>query len=208
MKLKEAFRYQNALKQWIEEAESFLTNRNNIVKIEETHKKSLVNKEESDVVKEINNRVIDVEPNTMIDFIYDLVEEKNKVSQAISEAKRNSDVDLDVSIEINKAKQRLANIYNRLSNVKNSQKTRTDRAYKFNVEGNQTPYVYEVDEVTSIDYDRNKVRKLQKKLEKTCDETSTKIETLQLTIEVNHTPKYDVNDSFADLIEALKESQE
>lgn len=55
---------------------------------------------------------------------------------------------------------------------------------------------------------RNKVRKLQKKLEKTCDETSTKIETLQLTIEVNHTPKYDVNDSFADLIEALKESQE
>lgn len=208
MKLKEAFRYQNALKQWIEEAESFLTNRNNIVKIEETHKKSLVNKEESDVVKEINNRVIDVEPNTMIDFIYDLVEEKNKVSQAISEAKRNSDVDLDVSIEINKSKQRLANIYNRLSNVKNSQKTRTDRTYKFNVEGNQTPYVYEVDEVTSIDYDRNKVRKLQKKLEKTCDETSTKIETLQLTIEVNHTPKYDVNDSFADLIEALKESQE
>lgn len=208
MKLKEAFRYQNALKQWIEEAESFLTNRNNIVKIEETHKKSLVNKEESDVVKEINNRVIDVEPNTMIDFIYDLVEEKNKVSQAISEAKRNSDVDLDVSIEINKSKQRLANIFNRLSNVKNSQKTRTDRAYKFNVEGNQTPYVYEVDEVTSIDYDRNKVRKLQKKLEKTCDETSTKIETLQLTIEVNHTPKYDVNDSFADLIEALKESQE
>ena len=196
------------MKQWIEEAESFLTNRNNIVKIEETHKKSLVNKEESDVVKEINNRVIDVEPNTMIDFIYDLVEEKNKVSQAISEAKRNSDVDLDVSIEINKSKQRLANIYNRLSNVKNSQKTRTDRAYKFNVEGNQTPYVYEVDEVTSIDYDRNKVRKLQKKLEKTCDETSTKIETLQLTIEVNHTPKYDVNDSFADLIEALKESQE
>lgn len=208
MKLKEAFRYQNALKQWIEEAESFLTNRNNIVKIEETHKKSLVNKEESDVVKEINNRVLDIEPNTMIDFIYDLVEEKNKVSQAISEAKRKSDVDLDVSIEINKSKQRLANIYNRLSNVKNSQKTRTDRAYKFNVEGNQTPYVYEVDEVTSIDYDRNKVRKLQKKLEKTCDETSTKIETLQLTIEVNHTPKYDVNDSFADLIEALKESQE
>lgn len=208
MKLKEAFRYQNALKQWIEEAESFLTNRNNIVKIEETHKKSLVNKEESDVVKEINNRVLDIEPNTMIDFIYDLVEEKNKVSQAISEAKRKSDVDLDVSIEINKSKQRLANIYNRLSNVKNSQKTRTDRTYKFNVEGNQTPYVYEVDEVTSIDYDRNKVRKLQKKLEKTCDETSTKIETLQLTIEVNHTPKYDVNDSFADLIEALKESQE
>lgn len=208
MKLKEAFRYQNALKQWIEEAESFLTNRNNIVKIEETHKKSLVNKEESDVVKEINNRVLDIEPNTMIDFIYDLVEEKNKVSKAISEAKRNSDVDLDVSIEINKSKQRLASIYNRLSNVKNSQKTRTDRAYKFNVEGNQTPYVYEVDEVTSIDYDRNKVRKLQKKLEKTCDETSTTIETLQLTIEVNHTPKYDVNDSFVDLIEALKESQE
>lgn len=56
MKLKEAFRYQNTLKLWIDEAEDFLTNRNNIVTIKETHKRSLVNKEDEDVVKEINNR--------------------------------------------------------------------------------------------------------------------------------------------------------
>lgn len=203
MKLKEAFRYQNTLKLWIDEAEDFLTNRNNIVTIKETHKRSLVNKEDEDVVKEINNREMDVEPNVMIDFIFDLVEEKNKVSKAISDAKRNSNVDLDVSIEINKSKQRLASIYKSLSNIKATERSRTDKAYKFNVEGNQTPYIYEVDEFISIDYDRNKVRKMEKKLEKECDSTSTDIEMLQLTIEVNHTPKYDVNDSFADLVESL-----
>lgn len=203
MKLKEAFRYQNTLKLWIDEAEDFLTNRNNIVTIKETHKRSLVNKEDEDVVKEINNREMDVEPNVMIDFIFDLVEEKNKVSKAISDAKRNSDIDLDVSIEINKSKQRLASIYKSLSNIKATERSRTDKAYKFNVEGNQTPYIYEVDEFISIDYDRNKVRKMEKKLEKECDSTSTDIEMLQLTIEVNHTPKYDVNDSFADLVESL-----
>lgn len=204
MKLKEAFRYQNTLKLWIDEAEDFLTNRNNIVTIKETHKRSLVNKEDEDVVKEINNREMDVEPNVMIDFIFDLVEEKNKVSKAISDAKRNSNVDLDVSIEINKSKQRLASIYKSLSNIKATERSRTDKAYKFNVEGNQTPYIYEVDEFISIDYDRNKVRKMEKKLEKECDSTSTDIEMLQLTIEVNHTPKYDVNDSFADLVESLQ----
>lgn len=204
MKLKEAFRYQNTLKLWIDEAEDFLTNRNNIVTIKETHKRSLVNKEDEDVVKEINNREMDVEPNVMIDFIFDLVEEKNKVSKAISDAKRNSNVDLDVSIEINKSKQRLASIYKNLSNIKATERSRTDKAYKFNVEGNQTPYIYEVDEFISIDYDRNKVRKMEKKLEKECDSTSTDIEMLQLTIEVNHTPKYDVNDSFADLVESLQ----
>ena len=203
MKLKVAFRYQNTLKLWIDEAEDFLTNRNNIVTIKETHKRSLVNKEDEDVVKEINNREMDVEPNVMIDFIFDLVEEKNKVSKAISDAKRNSNVDLDVSIEINKSKQRLASIYKSLSNIKATERSRTDKAYKFNVEGNQTPYIYEVDEFISIDYDRNKVRKMEKKLEKECDSTSTDIEMLQLTIEVNHTPKYDVNDSFADLVESL-----
>lgn len=203
MKLKEAFRYQNTLKLWIDEAEDFLTNRNNIVTIRETHKRSLVNKEDEDVVKEINNREMDVKPNVMIDFIFDLVEEKNKVSKAISDAKRNSDIDLDVSIEINKSKQRLASIYKSLSNIKATERSRTDKAYKFNVEGNQTPYIYEVDEFISIDYDRNKVRKMEKKLEKECDSTSTDIEMLQLTIEVNHTPKYDVNDSFADLVESL-----
>ena len=204
MKLKEAFRYQNTLKLWIDEAEDFLTNRNNIVTIKETHKRSLVNKEDEDVVKEINNREMNVEPNVMIDFIFDLVEEKNKVSKAISDAKRNADVDLDVSIEINKSKQRLASIYKRLSNIKDTERSRADKAYKFNVEGNQTPYIYEVDEVISIDYDRNKVRKMEKKLEKECDSTSTDIEMLQLTIEVNHTPKYDVNDSFTDLVESLQ----
>lgn len=203
MKLKEAFRYQNALKSWIESAEYFLMDRDNVVKIKETHKRSIANPDVNDEIKEINNRSMDVTPNTIIDFLFELIVEKNKVSLAISEAKRKNDVDLDATIEINKTNQRLAKVYKNLSNIKNTERVRQDKAYKFNAEGNQTPYYYDVEEVTSIDYDRDKVRKLQKKIEAENDSKSTEIESLQLNIEVNHTPKYDVNDSFEDLVESL-----
>lgn len=207
MKLKEAFRYQNVLKNWIDLTEYFLMDKNNVVKIRETHKKNLVNNEvEVAEIKEINNRKMDVEPNIMINFLYDLVKEKNTVSHAISQAKRNYETDLDCEIEVNKANQRLARVYKSLSNMKNGEKTRQDRAFKFNVEGNQVQYFYDVDEVITIDYDRNKVRELNKKLEKESDVMSMKIEEIQLNMEVNHIPKYDVNDSFEILIESLTDT--
>lgn len=203
MKLKEAFRYQNALKLWIECAEDFLMDKDNVVIIKETHKKKNVNPDACDEQREVNNRSMDITPNEIINLLFDLVSEKNKVSTAISEAKRSVNIDLDCAIEINKTNQKLSKIYRNLSNIKNVERTRQDKAYKFNAEGNQTSYFYEVEEIVSIDYDRDKVRKLQKKIETECDSKSTEIESLQLSIEVNHIPKYDVNDSFDNIVESL-----
>lgn len=204
MKLKEAFRYQNTLARLISNAESFLLCRDNVTIINENHKKSVANPDATDEKKEICNREIEIEPNKVINLLYDLVQEKNAVSEAISIAKRNCKEDIDLIVEKNKVLQRLSVVYSSLANIKGSERIKECKAYKFNAEGNQTPYVYEVEEVTTIDYDRDMVRKLQKKLDKETNEASLEVESLQLSIEVEHTPKYEISTYFEDLIENLQ----
>lgn len=203
MKLKEAYRYQNKLSALISSADEYLSRRGNITRIKETHLKSKANADAEDEVKEICDRKYEVNPNKVIDLIFDLTKEKNDVSSAISKAKRDSEKDIDLLIEENKNLQKLAYTYRTLASIKPSEKTRDGRAYKFNGEGNQVPYIYDIEEVTSIDYDRDKVRKMQRKLETKSNETSMLIESLQLSTEVNHTPKYDICDTFEDIIESL-----
>ncbi len=205
MKLKEAYRYQNKLSGLISNADDYLSRKGNITKVKETHFKSKANPDVEDETKEICDRKYNISPNVVIDLIFDLTKEKNSVSEAISKAKRECDKDIDLLIEENKNLQKLAYTYKTLASVKSSEKTKECRAYKFNGEGNQVPYVYEAEEVTSIDYDRDKVRKMQRKLETESNETSMLIESLQLSIEVNHTPKYDICDTFEDIIESLIE---
>ena len=203
MKLKEAYRYQNKLSSLISSSDDYLSRKANITKITETHFKSKANSDVEDEVKDICERKIDISPNIVVDLIFDLIKEKNEVSEAISKAKRENKEDIDLLIEKNKNLQKLAHTYKSLANVKASEKMKESRAYKFNGEGNQVPYIYETKEVVSIDYNRDKVRKMQKKLETESNETSMLIESLQLSMEVNHTPKYDICDSFEDILEAL-----
>lgn len=205
MKLKEAYRYQNKLSTLISSADDYLCRRGNITKIKETHLKSKANSDADDEFKEICDRKYEISPNKVIDLIFDLTKEKNAVSEAISKAKRENEKDIDLLIEKNKNLQKLACTYKVLASIKPSERTKDGRAYKFNGEGNQVSYIYEIEEVTSIDYDRDKVRKMQRKLETESNETSMLIESLQLNIEVVHTAKYDICDTFEDIIESLIE---
>lgn len=206
MKLKEAYRYQNKLSMLISNADNYLCRRENITKVKETHLKSKANSEAEDEVKEICDRKYEIDPNKVIDLIFDLTKEKNDVSEAISKAKRENEKDIDLLVEKNKTLQRLATTYRSLASVKASERTKEGRAYKFNGEGNQVSYIYDIEEVTSIDYNRDKVRKMQRKLETESNETSMLIESLQLNIEVAHTAKYDICDTFEDIIESLVEA--
>ena len=51
-----------------------------------------------------------------------------------------------------------------------------------------------------LDYDRNIVKALAKKLAKETDEVSTKLDQLELTTLVDHEPKYDMNDTLEDIV--------
>lgn len=78
-------------------------------------------------------------------------------------------------------------------------------AYKFNGEGNQVTYNYDVKQVTTIDFDRNKAREISRSLVSASDSISTSIDKVMVELEVAYEPEYSVNDAFEDVVAAFVE---
>lgn len=203
MNLKEAFRYQNFLDELLGTAYSYLNNKNFVVSTVETHLKSQVNPDAKDEVIEVQ-KPYDVEftPNDLIDFVVKVINEKEKISNIISDAKMRTEIDIDVAIALNKKKQGFARVLQSLSNIKSGEKIKNASDYKFNTDGNQVSYYYKINEVTQIDFDRNDVRGLYKKLLKETDEVSTKLDSILINTELDFNPSWDINDSFEECIVA------
>lgn len=73
--------------------------------------------------------------------------------------------------------------------------------YLINAEGNQTAYYYNIRSTRTIDYDREVVRGIVKRLQRESDEVSTKIDVLNVTLDVDYAPKYDFESGFEDAYE-------
>lgn len=203
MNLKEAFRYQNFLDELLGTAYSYLNNKNFVVSTVETHLKSQVNPDAKDEVIEVQ-KPYDVEftPNNLIDFVIKVINEKERLSNIISDAKMRTEIDIDVAIALNKKKQGFARVLQSLSNIKSGEKVKNASDYKFNTDGNQISYYYKINEVTKIDFDRNDVRGLYKKLLKETDEVSTKLDSVLINTELDFNPSWDINDSFEECVVA------
>lgn len=203
MNLKEAFRYQNFLDELLGTAYSYLNNKNFVVSTVETHLKSQVNPDAKDEVIEVQ-KPYDVEftPNDLIDFVVKVINEKERLSNIISDAKMRTEIDIDVAIALNKKKQGFARVLQSLSDVKSGEKVKNASDYKFNTDGNQISYYYKINEVTKIDFDRNDVRGLYKKLLKETDEVSTKLDSILINTELDFDPNWDLNDSFEECVVA------
>lgn len=203
MNLKEAFRYQNFLDELLGTAYSYLNNKNFVVSTVETHLKSQVNPDAKDEVIKIQ-KPYDVEftPNDLIDFVVKVINEKERLSNIISDAKMRTEIDIDVAIALNKKKQGFARVLQSLSDIKSGEKVKTASDYKFNTDGNQISYYYKINEVTKIDFDRNDVRGLYKKLLKETDEVSTKLDSILINTELDFDPNWDLNDSFEECVVA------
>ena len=202
MILKEAFRYQNYLSRLIDEAIDYLTTTSNVTITKQEHLKSKSNSDAEDEVV-IVDKCSDIEykPNQVIDFLLDVLNEKEKLSDAINKAKLNTEINIDSSIAINKEKQRIISIFDRLSKIRSGERIRNDSDYKFNAEGNQVSYYYEVKETTTIDFDRNKVKGIVKRLRRESDNISNELDRVQVTLDVNYSPTYEINDDFEDSLE-------
>lgn len=197
MILKEAYRYQNFLTNLISNAQTYLGNGSFVMTTTQKHMKSKANPEASDddlkVPKSYN---VDFTPIQLVDFLMDAIQEKQKLSDAIAEAKKNTEIDLDSSYAMNKTKQSLAKVFKTMAGRKATETEKQGRDYKFNVNQEQVAYTYTI----KVDYDRNVVKALAKKLAKETDEVSTKLDQLELTTLVDHEPKYDMNDTLEDIV--------
>lgn len=217
MSIKEACRYQNFIDSNITTLSYYIRNTDNAFTVKENHIKSKsnpdTNDEELDMTTErqYNCNVVDI-----AFLINQLVEEKLKLSNAIDSAKRSIVIDykvngntltLDSAVEHAKRSRELANTLKTLVDLKSSETKKSGTDYKFNVEGNQVQYRYNIDVVKTIDFDRDVANKLYKKLLNKADTLSTKIESAMLLENVNYEPLYDLHDSVNEIVDKYLNSK-
>lgn len=202
MNLKESFRVQNKLNELLQSTRYYLQNQNNITKVTQEHMRTKANKEAVDeTIEKPNLSLLPYEVNKIIDFALYLVREKEKLNDAIDVAKTKCGTNIDNSITNNKNKKELCDLLNSMATIKSSERLTRAQDYKFNVAGDQVAYNYEVKEVTTIDFDRNKVRNIYKQLSKEIDDVSNKIDEIKINSEVDYIFEFDVNDKFEDILE-------
>ncbi len=199
MNLKEAFRYQNKLQSFMDEAQEILDRDSNVTKVENTYLRHKV-------MAEAEDETIVITPDTeyyeqitgIAQFLLYLLGEKEALFAAIRKAKDALDIDMDSEVSLNAARQSIARTFKQI--IPNG-----GTGYRFNAEGNQISYRCDVKRVTTINYDRNVIRRELGKLNKASDETSAKLDLCLVTSTVDYEPPFDVNDSFADAFERFME---
>ena len=204
MNLKESYRYANYLDSLLRRAYTYLGNTGFVTTTVEEHLRSKSNPDVDDETIEVQ-KPYDVEftPNQVIDFVVKVLDEKEKLSEAIAEAKSTTEINIDNAISMNKKKQGFVSVLNGIADIKPSETKTTSKSYKFDINGEQKPYVYDVNRKTSIDFDRTDVRSLIKKYLKETDEISSKLDLIEITTQVDIEPRFDVNDKFEELVVAM-----
>lgn len=204
MILREAFRYQNFLSNLKDELIIFLATRDNYMKIEDNHKYSSVNSEKADVTE---TKVCEYDMNKAIELINKIIEEKKNITSAISVAKSNCEFDIDSLLELNKFNTDILTTLKRLNGVTSKEEKTTGVDYKFNINGEQLSYKYPIERVYTINFDRNKTKGMVKNLSKQQTDVSNLIDKLNVTLEVNYEPKFNLDDKLEDILKAEPESE-
>ena len=204
MNLKEAFRFQNKLESLISETEGILSSEDCVTLTKRTYlyKKADPNAE-NETVTVIPNTEYYEQINELIEFVMYLISQREKLSNAINEAKRKLPIDLDGEISLNRYRQRMSDIFRNMARIKGKEirENNSGIGYRFNNEGNQISYKCDVDRVTTINFNRNTVRKYASQLSETSDSASLKIDKCMINYSVDYTPEFDVNDSFDEIFE-------
>lgn len=203
MNLKESFRYQNFLDSLLRCATSSVSNRDHCLTVTKTHLRNKANPEVADVTETVEVEKF-FKNDDVLSFMKLLVEEKLLLTQKISEAKAAiSEIDLDAAIESNKFRQQVSNAVRIMMRYTPRKTVEQGRDYKFNIEGNQTAYYYDI-EVESVEaYDKDSAKELMRNMIATADKNSTLIDAALINTMVDYEPKFDVNDSFEDVMESF-----
>lgn len=202
MNLKEAFTYQNFYDKLIGLVDSYLTDTNSTYKRTFTHLRHAVNPEAEDVVKvEIQAEKLPYDVATLVSFALDVLEEKEKMYVAIRKAKESAELDLDAAIGMNKTRKNLQSVLTELYQKREYDIVSSGRDYKFNVNGEQVPYNYEINETLTLEYDKKDIKKIMKSLDAKCNDVSKQVDRLNVNLAVEITPKYTLDMDLEDCLE-------
>lgn len=216
MTMKEAGRYANFLNKTIDELICLSTYGmdSKIFSITEIHKKSASYKDAVDETIEVEfEDDIEIDIPNLTKLLDDLFYEKSFLAESIAEAKKdliikiddNKDMNLDAAIEYAKLLRRFSELYLRGLAEKKDKKTKERRTgYAFNVEGNQTPYIYEAEVITTIAYDRKPLSEKIKINNLLADRISERIDLAMNLESVDFIPKFSYLDRPEDIINEYK----
>lgn len=199
MNLKDAFRAQNKLQALMDEAGGILQDRDNILKVTTTHLRSKVMPETQDAVTEEAAPSEYAEHiNQVAAFLMAMLAEREKLSAAIHDAKSKLPLDMDSETGLNRARQSLADIFRRMAVLRNGEVIIANggSGYRFNGEGNQVSYRCDAKRVTTINFDRNKVRGMATELGRKADEISARLDQCLVNTTVDYALPFEMNDSF------------
>ena len=205
MTLKETFRYANFLDGLCNEARNYLGSERNVMTCKEEHFISKVDASQEDR-EEIKKKRIEFDikskgiVNGVMYFLMDIVEQRELLSKAISRAKQCAEIDYDASIALNKVKQNVAYTLSDMAKLKPSEDESYGTGYKFAEDGTQASFIYKIKNINTIDFDRDKAKALAKKLNKEADATSEQLDKMNILLEVDFTPKYELGESFEDCL--------
>ena len=133
-----------------------------------------------------------------------LLEQREQLSGAICRAKAGLDLSagLDGEVGLNARRQEVAAVFRRMAGLRASETLISNggTGYRFNNEGNQVAYRCDVRRVTTINFDRIKIRAFGARLSKQADQISAALDAALVNTEVDYVPPFDVNDTFAEVL--------
>lgn len=213
MNLKEAASYGAFLNNMIIKSQRLANSEIYCRKTTEYHN---INKTNPDGVNEVINieqqDKMDIKCHMLIDLSKKLIEEKLYLNMAIEKAKSklfidwkedNKKLSLDNAISYNKQLRDLISSCDYLKNVKTVETKKMQYGYKFNVEGNQVPYQYEVITRQEIDFNKDAVLNLNKSLKEKTDRISILIDLAQTKDVIDFTPKFSKHDTIEEVVESF-----
>lgn len=200
MNLKESFRYQNFLESMMGFAGNSITDREHSLAVTKKHLRNKTNNEAEDM-----NEIVDFgefhKNDDVLKFMLFLVNEREKLTTAIGKAKSSIGFDLDAAVETNKFRQTLVQRTKTMLRYTSSKKVERGTDYKFNAEGNQNQYFYDIEVESTEAFNRESAKCVMKEIATKADETSAKIDSAMINTQVEYIPPFNVNDSFEDVME-------
>lgn len=204
MNLKEAFRYQNKLQSLMRDAQAILGRDENVLRVESTALRSKVDATaEDETTVEIPGSEYAEQMTDVASFLMYLLNERENLNQAVRKAKQGMEIDFDGEVSMNAKRQEIARLFRYMCELRNSETVLRGGGvgYRFNAEGNQISYRCDLKKVTTINFDRNKIRAYTAGLDKKADRISAELDRCMIGTEVAYEPPFDANDTFAEVLQ-------
>ncbi len=200
--LKEAFRHQAFLQRLQGDCYVLLDDKDFYTKKTEKHLRAKVlpgqENEEIDISEPRRHTVDEI-----IRFYRYLLDEEEILARAVHQARMTMEYDLYTAIISNKSRRRFASVLKQATEFETQQTTRKGggTGYVLDKDGKPATFSYDVETVTTIDFDRNKVKKESQKIFAASEKTSLEIDRAMLAEVVDYEPKFDPNDSMQNVLD-------